>query len=311
MTGAGTTGVSAENRTTDAGTTGVRTGNGRAGDVSGTATTDPLLQAVRDGVGIYDLGRPLTIGMPQSPNHPPFWHTLPRRHGDMVRADGGSAANDMISMGTHVGTHIDAFAHVSQDGRLVDGSDALAASRGGRFAELGAHTIAPMVRRGVLLDVPAALGTPEGCEAGFEITPRDLEKAVARQGTPPASGDVVLVRSGWGRLFGDPDRNVYIGRDSGVPGVGEAGATWLADHGAHAVGADTIAFECLKPGSGHSALPAHRVLLVERGVYIIETLDLEELAAAGVYEFTFVLAPLAIFGATGSPVRPLAVVSRG
>ncbi|MGC5015818.1 cyclase family protein [Streptosporangium sp. DT93] len=279
--------------------------------MSGAATTDPLLQAVRDGVGIYDLGRPLTIGMPQSPNHPPFWHALPRRHGDMVRADGGSAANDMITMGTHVGTHIDAFAHVSQDGRLIDGSDARAAGVGGRFAELGAHTIAPMVRRGVLLDVPAALGVPAGCEPGFEITPGHLEMTAATQGTPVTAGDVVLVRSGWGRLFGDPDRDVYVGRDSGVPGVGEAGATWLADRGVHAAGADTIAFECLGPGSGHSALPAHRVLLVERGVYIIETLDLEGLAAAGVHEFTFVLAPLPIFGATGSPVRPLAVVGRG
>jgi len=55
-------------------------------------------------------------------------------------------------------------------------------------------------------------------------------------------------------------------------------------------------------------LPAHRVLLVERGVYIIEAMALDELAAAGVTEFVFVLAPLALFGATGSPVRPLAVI---
>jgi kynurenine formamidase len=272
---------------------------------------DPLLQAVRAGVRCYDLGRRLTVGMPQSPNHPAFWHALPRRHGDMVRVDGGSAANDMISMGTHVGTHIDAFAHVSHDGRLLDGSDAQEAGRGGKYVELGVHTIEPMVRRGVLLDVPAALGTPEGCAAGYEITPADLEAACARQGTAVEPGDVVLIRSGWGRFFTHPDRNVYIGTDSGVPGVGEAGAVWLADRGAHAAGADTIAFECLPPGAGHSVLPAHRVLLVERGVYIIETMNLEELAAEGVYEFTFVLSPLPIFGATGSPVRPLAVVSRG
>jgi kynurenine formamidase len=272
---------------------------------------DPLLQAVCRGVRCYDLGRPLTIGMPQSPNHPPYWHTLPRRHGDMVRPDGGSAANDLITMGTHVGTHIDALSHVSQDGRLHDGSDAAEASRGGRFIQLGVHTIAPMVCRGVLLDVPAALGTPEGCPAGYEITPADLEAAEARQQTTVGAGDVVLVRSGWGRFFDHPDPSVYVGRDSGVPGVGEAGARWLADRGVRAAGADTIAFECLAPGAGHSVLPAHRVLLVERGIYIIETMALEELAAAQVYEFVFVLSPLPLFGATGSPVRPLAVVSDG
>lgn len=266
-----------------------------------------LLDAVAAGVQIYDLGRPLTIGMPQSPNHPPFWHTLPRRHGDMVRADGGSAANDLISMGTHVGTHIDAFAHVSQDGKLLDGSDATQAARGGRFPDLGVHTIAPMIRRGVLLDIPAALGV-DICEGGYEITPADLEAATDRSAASIQPGDVVLIRSGWGSLFTtDPQR--FIGKRSGVPGVSAAGATWLVERGAHAVGADTIAFECLPPGAGHPQLPAHRILLTERGVYIIETMALDELAEAGVSEFVFVLSPLPIFGATGSPVRPLAVTN--
>lgn len=262
-------------------------------------TADRLLDAVQAGVTIYDLGRRLTVGMPQSPNHPAFGLTLPRRHGDMVRADGGSAANDLLVMGTHVGTHVDALAHVSQDGRLHGGADAADAQVGGRFDELGVHTVAPMVRRGVLLDVPAALGV-ETCEPGYEITPADLDAAVSRQGTPVGPGDVVLIRSGWGRLFDHEDRGVYVGKDSGVPGVGADGATWLAQRQVHAAGADTIAFECLPPGKGHSSLPAHRILLVEHGVYLIETMALEELARDEVHEFTFVMAPLPLYGATGS-----------
>lgn len=271
---------------------------------------DVLIETVAQGVRVFDLGRPLFVGMPQSPNHPQYWHALPRRHGDMVRADGGSAANDMIVMGTHVGTHIDAFSHVSQDGHLYGGADAYAASTGGRFAELGAHTIPPVVRRGVLLDVPAALGSPEGCPPGYEITPDDLETTLKHQDVTVRAGDVVLIRSGWGRHFDDPDRSVFIGAESGVPGVGEAGAHWLAERGVFAAGADTIAFECLRPGAGHSLLPAHRVLLVETGVYIMETLDLEELAARNVHEFVFIASPLKFYGATGSPIRPLAVVTR-
>jgi kynurenine formamidase len=270
-------------------------------------TTNWLDGVFAGNVRVVDLGRPMFRGMPQSPNHPPFWHSLPRRHGDMVRADGGSAAADHISLGTHVGTHIDALSHVSQDGRLYGGGDAYQAQRGGRMAELGVETIAPMFRRGVLLDVPAALGL-EACEPGYEITPDDLDLAVDRQGTQIRRGSVLLVRSGWGRRFDSPVAGEYIGHDSGVPGVGADGASWLADRGAHAVGADSITFECLPPGKGHALLPAHRVLLVERGIYIIETLDLEGLSAAGVTEFLFVLAPLPLVGATGSPVRPLAVV---
>ena len=77
-----------------------------------------------------------------------------------------------------------------------------------------------------------------------------------------------------------------------------------------ATGAETIAYEQIKPEVGHALLPVHRLLLVERGIHIIEVMNLTALAEAGVHEFLFVLAPLNIVGATGSPVRPLAVVER-
>lgn len=268
--------------------------------------TDALLRAVQNGVQIFDLGRPLFVGMPQSPNHPAYSRTLPRRHGDMVRSDGGSAANDLLVMGTHVGTHIDALAHVSHDGKLHGGLDAQDAGCGGGYERHGVHTIEPMMTRGVMLDIPAALGV-ETCQAAYKITRADLDAAVRKQGVEIAAGDVVLIRSGWGRHFDAGE--AYLGKNTGVPGISEDGAYWLAERGVIAAGADTIAFEWLPAGSGHSILPAHRVLLVESGIYILEALDLEPLAAAGVHEFTFILAPLNLRGATGSPVRPLAVVS--
>ncbi len=274
-----------------------------------TGTTTRLLEAVAAGLTVHDLGRPLTVGMPQSPNHPAYWHSHPRRHGDTVRADGGSAANDMIAMGTHVGTHVDALSHVSQDGRLYGDLDAAEALEGGRYLALGAHTIEPMVRRGILLDVPGALGVGR-LDPGHEITVADLESTAAQQHSSIEPGDVVLVRSGWGQHFDSGEHDLFRGQTSGVPGVGAAGASWLAQHQVHAVGADTIAFECLAPGAGHAVLPAHRVLLVEHGIYIIETMQLEEIARGGVHEFVFVLSPLAFVGATGSPVRPLALVGR-
>jgi kynurenine formamidase len=46
---------------------------------------------------------------------------------------------------------------------------------------------------------------------------------------------------------------------------------------------------------------------VESGIHIIECLNLEELAAEGVYEFQFIAAPMKIRGATGAPVRPIAI----
>ena len=269
---------------------------------------NPLLDAVADGVRVFDLSRPMTLGMPQSPNHPQYRLTMQRRHGDTIRADGGSAASDMLVTGTHVGTHVDALGHVSHCGELYGGISAEETQQGGHLADLGVEEIAPMVCRGLLLDVPSALGRPDGLGGGEEITIDDLDRTVEIQGTEPREGDVVLVRSGWGRFW--DDGATYLGQETGVPGVGEAGARWLAQHRPRAVGADTIAFECLKAGAGHALLPAHRVLLVEAGINVIETLSLDELAAESVHEFLFVMAPLHLVGATGSPVRPLAVVSQ-
>ncbi len=253
---------------------------------------------------VHDLGRPLRNGMAQSPNHPMFHHCLDRRHGDRMRADGGSAASDLLTTGCHVGTHVDALAHVSHQSRLHGGVDAVQAQSGGSFEVLGIHELPPFVGRGVLLDVPRLLGV-DVCPGGHEITVTELEGAVARQNTPVQPGDAVLVRSGWGTYFDNPER--FRGVATGVPGVGEAGARWLAEQGAALVGADTLAFECLPAEQGHALLPAHRVLLVERGVHIIEAMDLESLASDEIYEFVFVLSHLNIHGATGAPARPLAI----
>ena len=254
---------------------------------------------------VFDLGRSLRNGMAQSPNHPAFRHCLDRRHGDHVRADGGSAASDLISLGCHVGTHVDALAHVSQDGRLHGGTDARQAQTGGRFETLGIHELPPFVGRGVLLDVPAQLGV-DCCPPGYESTVEDSEATAASQGTLIRARDAVLVRSGWGRHAEDPQR--YRGVRSGVPGVGTAAAGWLAARRVSLVGADTLACEVLAPGAGHALLPVHRILLVETGINIIEALNLDELSAAGAFEFLFVLAHLNVFGATGAPARPLAIV---
>ena len=268
-------------------------------------TTSALLAAIGSGTEIIELGQPLFTGMPSSPNHPGFRMTLARRHGDMMRPDGSSAANEVLITGGHVGTHIDALAHVSFQGKLHGGVDAAQAQAGGQFREHGAERIPPLVRRGVLLDVAAARGV-ESLEPGYGVTTADLAEAARRSGAEPGPGDVAMVRTGWARHFADAVR--YLGQESGVPGVTEEAARWLADRQIVAAGTDTTAFEQIPPGAGHRLLPVHRLLLVERGIYIMEHLNLEEAASRGLTEFVFVTAPLRIVGGTGSPIRPFAVV---
>ncbi|MDQ3639494.1 MAG: cyclase family protein [Actinomycetota bacterium] len=265
-----------------------------------------LLEALASGTDVYDLAQPLAAETPHSPNHPPFRMALMRRHGDMVREDGSSAANEIIVTGGHTGTHVDALAHVSYRGELHGGASAEDAQRGGRFSSHGVDAMEPMVCRGVLLDVAASHET-DVLPGGYGITENDLAAAEEKAGVEVQAGDVVLVHSGWSRNFGDAQ--AFLGHETGAPGPTEDAARWLVEKGVRATGAETIAYEQIKPEIGHALLPVHRLLLVESGIHIIEVMNLAELAEAGIYEFMFVLAPLKITGGTGSPVRPLAVVN--
>jgi kynurenine formamidase len=244
---------------------------------------------------VYDLAQPYFTGMPHHPTHPPFLFSLVKRHGDFIGPAGHSSAAESIALGGHVGTHIDALCHYSCGGKLHGGQDVEnVQSYAGGIEKLSVDTIAPIFRRGVLLDIAGATILPED----FEIAPAHLDAATKNVEIRP--GDVVLLRTGWATYWNDPRRFI-----SGVrgPGPALAGARWLSDRGIFAAGSDTLAFEKV-PAPG---MPVHVHLLVEAGIHIMECLNLEELSAARVYEFLFVAAPLKIRGATGAPIRPIAV----
>ncbi|MFK0113800.1 cyclase family protein [Streptomyces sp. NPDC091217] len=275
-------------------------------------TTSPVspadLAGSLAGARVIDLSHPIEAATPHSPHHTPFRMALLRRHGDAVREGGLSGANELITMGGHTATHIDALSHISLDGRLHGGHDAAEAQRGGRFQVLGAETIKPLLGRGVLLDVAARLGAgPEGLPPGYAITAEDLQSTADAAAVRIEDGDTVFVRTGWATTrYTEPDR--YIGWDTGVPGPDLSTARWLSARGVVATGTDTAAYEVLAPGTGHARLPVHGHLLAEAGVHLIEQAALDELAAHGGHVFALIAVPLRIVGATGSPLRPLALL---
>jgi kynurenine formamidase len=256
---------------------------------------------------VYDLAQPYFVGMPHYPSHPPFLFGLTKKHGDLVLEGGVSSSADSIALGTHVGTHIDALCHFSCGGKLYGGmnADAVQSDAGG-IREHSVDTVEPILRRGVLLDI-ASFAKTDALPTDFSIMPDHLEAAVRAQRVEIQRGDVVLLRTGWARFWNDPVR--YIAGGSGSvpsgPGPELESARWLSRHGIFAAGSDTVAFEKVPAAS----MPVHVHLLVESGIYIIEALNLEELARDRVYEFVFVATPLKIRGATGSPIRPIALVN--
>jgi kynurenine formamidase len=263
--------------------------------------TRELIDHVRQSK-VYDLAQPYFVGMPHYPTHPPFLFGLTKKHGDLVAEGGVSSAADSIALGSHVGTHIDALCHFSCGGKLYGGMEAgLVQSDAGGIREHSVDTIAPILRRGVLLDIAGQLNM-DALPTDFAITSEHLQAATRAE---IQRGDVVLLRTGWARYWNDAAR--YITGGSGAvpagPGPELEGARWLSSHGVFAAGSDTVAFEKVPAAS----MPVHVHLLVESGIHIIEALNLDELARDRIYEFVFVAAPLKIRGGTGSPIRPLAL----
>jgi len=260
-----------------------------------------LLEAFT-GARVFDLAQPYFVGMPHHPVHPPFLFSLVKQHGEYVGPNGNSSASDAIALGTHVGTHIDALCHFSCGGKLHRGEEAAAVqSYAAGLREFSIDTVPPILRRGVLLDI-AGLHGVEALPREFEITADSLDRAARSQAVEIRGGGVVLLRTGWARYFSDPAK--FIGQVHG-PGPAIEGARWLSGHHPYAVGSDTVAFEKVPDPS----MPVHVHLLVECGVHIIECLNLDEMAAARVYEFLFLALPLKIQGATASPIRPVALAT--
>src|SRR3712207_5401844 len=94
------------------------------------------------------------------------------------------------------------------------------------------------------------------------------------------------------------------------PGMATSASYWLAEKRVFEVGADNIAWDVpgVRDPELGCLLPGHLILLARRGIYIIENLALEELAAARGCHFDFICTPLKFVGATGFPVRPVAMV---
>ena len=254
---------------------------------------------------IYDLEQPRYFGAPVYPSHAPgFVYTLHRHH-ERGMGESRTSASGFMFTTEHSGTHIDALCHQAEDlylygGRAVNASVQTPAG----FTELGAETIAPLITRGILLDVAHHRGV-DRIEAGNPITREDLEAVVQNQGVPVREGDVVLVRTGNGALWQHPDVYLQAG------GTSADASHWLASQKVRAVGADNMAWDeiGLVDPDLKVTLPGHAILLVRNGIYILENLYLEDLARDKHYEFTFICLPLKIRGATGSPVRPIAIVT--
>jgi kynurenine formamidase len=272
-----------------------------------------VLSRVRGGA-VYDLSVEYFVGMPswQAAGDPPYqmWMTH-TPHGTEVSdpMQTGSEQNQhvsytgaAISMYTHMGTHIDALNHFGLDGKIYNGfaAQSFLGDRGWKVS--GAEKIPPIVARGVLIDVAAAMNV-EMLPDNYRVTRSDIKRALERQQVGLEVGDVALIRTG--RMKRYENASAYI---ANAPGMGLDAARFLVeDGGAMIVGADNLSFEAFPSEVHGNYVPVHTYLLAQQGAPIIELVYLEELARAGVYEFAFIGGSLRLRGSDAAPLRPIAL----
>jgi kynurenine formamidase len=213
-----------------------------------------------------------------------------------------SYSGDALMMYTHTGTHIDALSHFGLNGRIWNRFDQATHQGDAGWHKGGAEQLPPIVARGVLIDVAAYKGL-DMLPDSYRILPADLEGALKRQRVVLHPGDAVFIRTGRMRVIDDPRR--YM---DNPPGIGLAAARWLVEtHGAMLLGSDNLSLETFPVETPDNWVPVHTYLEAERGVAIMEVVDLEALARDRVHEFAFIGAGLKLRGASGAPMRPIAL----
>ena len=284
---------------------------GAAGHLLDQTTTLSALRKIQSGE-ILDLSHTIEMGAPfMAPNQTPYIisSSATAKNSMKIREKLGAknkvGANlERIEMTTHVGTHIDSLGHFSIGEHLYGGHSIDESVGDWGLLQLGIENIPPIITRGLCLDLSKLDG--QNClEAGRPITSDDLKRAYDSQHLQPEKGDVVFINTGWGQYFMN-DNAKYI---SGEPGLNEEAAKWLTKNDVVAIGADNMAVEVL-PGTNHPdiMMPVHQHCLAEAGVHLIENLALSEISVRAISEFCLIMLPVKLKGATGCPIRPVAVL---
>jgi kynurenine formamidase len=263
--------------------------------------------ATKRGLASVVQNRPISLGLPVATGAAPFaairpdvQHVMLRDGGDyaagLPERPGFGFADDMLIVACHGTTHIDALSHVWRDGLMWNGwHSSEVSSRGARYA--GIETTGPIATRGIFVDLGDELSD------GDAVTADRVERALSDAGVNPEPGDALLLRTGWLARWrtGDSGLDAWPGFDASIAEVVDRYDLAL-------VGADTVSTELNPSGDTSCALPVHIALIRDRGVFLLELLDLEELAAAGATTFMLVVSPLRIVGGSGSPVAPTVIV---
>jgi kynurenine formamidase len=219
-------------------------------------------------------------------------------------------------MHNHTGSHLDTFAHIYRENKLYNN---MPAPQPAGTVHGDAASVKFIVGRGVLLDVAKYKGM-DPLPSNYWITLEDLQSTAKAQNVEIQKGDILLIRTGWRKMWTEPGPDgrhdpMHTKWHQPEPGVGVDSIAFFNEREIVAIGADNAAVEWNFPAEagytkkayGFMGLPLHVEFLWNRGAYIMEILNLDELAADQAYEFLFVLGPLLFRGGIGVLINPIAL----
>jgi len=262
---------------------------------------------VKRAVATVESGQPLSLAVPMAPGQGPIFagrqplqHFMTRHGGDYAAGlpeKGFGFADDYLLVATHGTTHVDALSHIWQDGLMWNGfSSNTVTSRGAKYCDIA--QAGPITTRAILVDLDDGRDGPER-----PIAVDELAAGVAATGVTPEEGDALLIRTGWLRRWREGSATVEQ-----WSGLHPECADWIDEQGFSLVGADNIAVEFGPAPDPLDAAPLHVALVRNCGIYLLELMDLEAVAATGRHAFLLCVAPMPLAGGVGSPVNPVAVL---
>lgn len=219
---------------------------------------------------------------------------------------GAQSHSDQFTVAHHglAHTHIDSLCHFFWDGKMYNGIPREVVAQSGA-AKLSVYNMRQGIfTRAVLMDIPRLKGVPY-LEPGTPIYPEDLDAWEKKAGVRVEPGDVVLIRTGrWKRRA---EKGPWSGD---LAGLHMTSAKWLKSRDAAILGSDA-AQDVMPSGVDGVRQPIHLLVLVAMGMPILDNVDLEALSEAAAsrkrWAFLLTTSPLAVPGATGSALNPIAI----
>jgi kynurenine formamidase len=222
---------------------------------------------------VINLSRPIHTNMPVFPAILKTYLGPYRDHKESVRPDGVSHQSNILVMGDHAGTHIDAPLHFNPNGTGID-----------------QMPVDIMVGSAVMQDFSYK-------KPGDSVTADEVKKNMDRMGANPKDLRYILFRTGAAEYYQtDEYWSHYL--EIRVDAV-----EWMLDQNILVFGVDASTVD-------HARDRATHMLMRKRPCYHIENLtNLDKLPQDRI--FTFVCAPLILKDSSASPIRALALVPSG